>query len=250
MKSVICNWKMNPQTFDDAKDLFNATKKLATKYTDVEIIVAPPIVFLRELAKGYRGNRIEFGAQNIFWEHEGSHTGEVSAAQAREAGATYAIIGHAERRALGVSNEQVRGKVRESLNDKLDPIIAVGESAQDAHGEYILLVRQQIVEALQDVPASKFKNITIAYEPVWAIGASEAPDAHMVHQMMILVRKTVADTYGEKAMRAIRVVYGGSVNNTNAEEIFGVPDLDGVLVGRASLDPYRLEAIISAAQQA
>lgn len=180
----------------------------------------------------------------------GSYTGEISAAQSREAGATHAIIGHAERRALGVTNEQVRAKVNESLYQKLDPIIAVGESEQDVHGEYIFAVRQQIVEALQDVPAGKFKNITIAYEPVWAIGAPEAPDANAVHQMVLLVRKTVSDAYGEKAMRAIRVVYGGSVNNTNADEIFAVPDLDGVLVGRAGLDPVRLDAIMNAAQHA
>jgi len=241
---------MNPQSFEEAQSLFNATKKIATKYTEVDLIVAPPVVFLRDLAKGYRGERVEFSAQNIFWEHAGSYTGEVSAAQARDAGATYVIIGHAERRAIGVTNEQIANKVQEAFHDKLEPIIAVGEHERDAHGEYVREVRQQITGALDDIPAAKFKNITIAYEPVWAIGAPEAPGAHEVHQMMLLVRKTLADAYGDKAMRSVRVVYGGSVNNENAHEIFAVPDLDGVLVGRASLDPFQLESIVSAANKA
>jgi len=250
MKSVICNWKMNPETFTDAKRLFDATKKLAAKHKNVEVVVAPPIVFLRELAKGYRGTRVEFAAQNIFREHAGSHTGEVSAAQTRDCGATYAIIGHAERRAEGVDDDEVRRKVVEALHDKLDSIVAIGEGERDAEGKYILKVRQQITTALSDVPANRFKNITIAYEPLWAIGASEAPSANDVHQMMLLVRKTIMDSYGEKALKAIRVVYGGAVNESNATEILAVPDLDGVLVGRASLDPTKLEVILQAAQTA
>lgn len=241
---------MNPQTFAEAKRLFDATKKLATKYRNAEVIVAPPVVFLRELAKGYRGTQIEFGAQNIFWEEAGSFTGETSSAQVHDAGATHVIIGHAERRALGLTDENVHRKVVASLDAKIDPIIAVGESERDAHGEYIHEVRHQITTALANVPASKFKNITIAYEPVWAIGAPEAPDANAVHQMMLLVRKTIADAYDDKTMRAVRVVYGGAVNNENAQDILSVPDLDGVLVGRASLDPYRLEAILEAAHSA
>ena len=250
MKSVICNWKMNPQTFADAKRLFDATKKLAMKNNKVDVVVTPPAIFLRELAKSYRGTRVEFGVQNIFGEHEGSHTGENSAAQARDAGATYVIVGHAERRAMGETDEDVHAKVTESLHDKLDPIIAVGESTRDAEGKYVLEVRKQITTALSDVPANRFKNVTIAYEPIWAIGAEQAPDANEVHQMMLLVRKTLMDTYGEKAMKAVRIVYGGAVNENNATEILAVPDLDGVLVGRAGLDPVRLEVILKAAHNA
>ncbi|MAZ67311.1 triose-phosphate isomerase [bacterium] len=250
MKSVICNWKMNPPTFTEAKRLFDVTKKLAAVYKNAEVVIAPPTIFLRELAKGYRGTRVEFSAQNIFWEESGSFTGETSSIQVRDAGATYVIIGHAERRALGITDENVQHKVPVSLKGKLDPIVAVGERVRDTHGEYVHEVRNQITTALANVPASKFKNITIAYEPVWSIGAPEAPDTNSVHQMMLLVRKTIADAFGEKKMKSIRVIYGGAVNNENAKDILSVPDLDGVLVGRASLDPYRLEAILQAAHDA
>ncbi|QSH39229.1 triose-phosphate isomerase [Candidatus Kaiserbacteria bacterium] len=250
MKSVICNWKMNPATFAEAKKLFDATKTLAASVKKVDIVVAPPVVFLRELAKGYRGTRVEFGAQNISTESEGSHTGETAAAQVRDAGATHVIIGHAERRALGETDEQVGKKVLTALENKMDAIIAVGESERDIHGEYVQVVRNQIVTALREIPAARFKNVTIAYEPIWAIGAPTAPDANEVHQMMLLVRKTVRDAFGDKALKAVRVVYGGAVNEDNAEGILRVPDLDGVLVGRASLDPARLKVIVQAAQSA
>lgn len=250
MKSVICNWKMNPQTGADAKVLFASTKKIATKSPNVEVVVVPPAIFLRELSKGYKGTSISFGVQNIFWEHEGSYTGETSAAQSRDAKAVYAIIGHAERRMLGDSDEDVRKKVIEALHDGLKPIVAVGESERDEAGAYVQFVRDQITTALIDVPEKKLKDITIAYEPLWAIGALEAPDAHAVHQMMLLVRKTIRDAYGENALKKVRVVYGGAVNDTNAFDILAVPDLDGVLVGRASLDPARLEVIVRAAHNA
>lgn len=238
---------MNPKTFAEAERLFAATKKLAIKYKKAEVIIAPPVVFLHALSKGYRGSLIEFASQNIFWEAEGSFTGEISPAQVRDTGATHAIIGHAERRAMNVTDENVHRKVAASITSKLNPIIAVGERQRDPHGEYIHEVRHQITTALADIPVSKFRHITIAYEPIWAIGAPEAPDAHSVHQMMLLVKKTLADTYGDKAMKRTRVMYGGAVNSENARAILNVPDLDGVLVGRASLDSHTLEAILKAA---
>ena len=241
---------MNPKTAGEAKELFAATKKIAAKSSDAQIIVAPPALFLRELVKGYRGTQLSFGAQNIFWEQEGSYTGEHSAIQVADAGATYVIIGHAERRRLGERDDDVRNKVNAALTAKLKPIIAVGESTRDDSGSYVQVVRDQITTALIDVPEQKLKDITIAYEPVWAIGASDAPDAHAVHQMMLLVRKTLKDTYGEKAFKKVRVVYGGAVNDTNAFDILAIPDLSGVLVGRAGLDPYRLEVIARAAHNA
>ena len=166
----------------------------------------------------------------------------------KESGATHVLIGHAERRAFGETDAHVRKKVAASLELKLDVIIAVGERERDVHGEYIQQVREQIITALHDAPPARFKNITIAYEPIWAIGAPAAPDAHEVHQMMLLVRKTIRDAYGDRAFKLIRVVYGGAVNKENAADIFAVPDLDGVLIGRASLEPLQLGSIINAAR--
>ena len=241
---------MNPRNFVEAKKLFDASKKLLSSTRGVELVIAPPMPFLQELAKRYKGTRIEFAAQDISEEIEGSHTGDISAYQVKSAGATQVILGHAERRALGESDELVRDKVEVALGARLDVIIAVGEGERDAAGEYIVNVRRQINTALDQVPEGKFKNVTIAYEPIWAIGAPEAPNANEVHQMVLLVRKTVADEYGSKAMKDISIVYGGSVNDENAFEILAVPGLDGVLVGRAGLDPKKLEVIIRAAASA
>jgi len=241
---------MNPETFAEARRLFDATKKLATTYKKVAVVIAPPAIFLRSLAKEYRGTRIEFSAQTIYQAVSGSHTGELSPTQVHDSGATYTIIGHAERRAMGESNKDIHEKVLAALAEKLDPIIAIGEHERDVNGEYVRGVRTQITTALADVPQSRFKNITIAYEPIWAIGASEAPDAHLVHQMMLLVKKTLADNYGEKAMKKVRVIYGGSVNETNGESILAVPNLNGILIGRAGLDPQKLEILLKIAQTA
>lgn len=241
---------MNPQSFAEAKQLFDATKKIAEKYKKAEVIIAPPIIFLPELARGYRGSLVELCAQDISQEAQGAFTGEVSAAQVRDAGASCVLIGHAERRLRGETDEIVNQKILQSLKEKLSIIIAVGESQRDEHGEYIMYIREQIVTALSDVPLAQFKNITIAYEPLWAIGAPVAPDAHEVHQMMLLVRKIVAENFGTKALKGLRVVYGGAVNESNAQDILSIPDVHGVLVGRASLDNEQLRRIVEAAHTA
>tara|TARA_B100000745_G_scaffold300372_1_gene254068 strand:+ start:7020 stop:7769 length:750 start_codon:yes stop_codon:yes gene_type:complete len=249
MKTVIGNWKLNPQSFLEAKRLFEATKKVAHAYKNTNIIIAPPAVFLYALTKGYRGTRVEFGAQGVSKELTGSHTGAISALQLRDVGATVAIIGHAEQRAEGLTNEEVRAQVAACLEGRLDPIVAVGEKERDTQGNYVAFVREQLAEALRDVSGTKFKNITIAYEPVWAIGAPDAPSAMMVHQMILLVRKLMVELYGERAMKAVRIVYGGAINEDNAKDILAIPGLHGVLVGRASLDPVRLEEIVKVANE-
>lgn len=249
MKSVICNWKLNPQSVLEAKQLFNATKKIATTKKNAHIVVLPPMVFLHYLASGYKGTRVEFGVQAIANEQSGAYTGDASALQARNIGATFALVGHAEQRASGVTNKDVHARVHAALEAKLDVILAVGESTQDADGAYIATIREQITQALAGVPISRFKNIIIAYEPVWAVGAPEAPRVDAVHQMVLLVKKIIADAYGEQALKAVQVIYGGSVDETNATDILAIPGLRGVLIGRASLDPKKLEVIITAAHE-
>ena len=238
---------MHPQTFADAKALFRHTKRCAQRYTNARVVVAPPAVFLYPLARGYRGKRIDFAAQSILWEEEGSYTGEVSAPQVRDAGATYAIIGHAEQRARGVDDEEVRKKVPSALRAGLMPIVAVGEQERDESGAYMQALRAQITAALVDAPPKTLKDVIIAYEPVWAVGAPKAPDAHAVHQMMLLVRKIVAETYDAAVAKRIRVLYGGAVDETSATDILHIPDISGVLIGRASLVPEKVEAIVAVA---
>ncbi len=246
---IVCNWKMNPASLKVARSLFDGTKKQIANLDKVHVIVAPPAVFLPALAQSYRGKRITFAAQTIANETDGSYTGELSATQMKDAGAAHTIIGHAERRVLGETDADMHAKVHEALRLKLKVILAVGEAERDAHGAYITTIREQIATALADVPPTRLKDITIAYEPVWAIGALEAPDAHAVHQMILLVRKILVEQCGDRGAR-MRILYGGAVNEDNAESICAVPDIGGVLVGRASLEPMRLKGIIRAANHA
>jgi len=248
MKTIFCNWKLNPATYKEACDLFDETKALASKYKNSQIIILPPVAFLYPLAKRYRGTRIEFGAQDVSVHQSGSHTGEVAAVHAKDAGAAYALVGHAETRARGVTDDVVRAKVNAALDAKLAVVVAVGEREQDAHGEYVQEVREQIALALADVPTTRYKDVTIVYEPIWAIGAPQAPQASAVHEMLLLVKKIVNDTFGEKALKNIRVAYGGAVDETTAHDILSIPGISGVVVGRASLHPQQLAAIMRAVQ--
>ncbi len=249
-KFLILNWKMNPETLAGARVLFEKTKKSAQRARSVAVVVAPAQVHLASLASRFRGKSLSFAVQNMHAQPSGSYTGATSALQAHDAGATHAIIGHAERRALGETNEEVHDKVHAALDERLTPVVCVGERERDSEGAYVHEVCEQIASALADVPEKRFKDIIIAYEPVWAIGAPKAPAPNEVHQMIVLVRKAVADAFGIAASSAVRVLYGGAVHAENAEAIFAVPGLDGVLVGRASLDPILVDTLIKIASRA
>jgi triosephosphate isomerase len=246
MKSIlVANWKMNPATFKEARKLFDATKKAAESVRNVSVIVAPPALYLRELAFGYKGKRLSFAAQNAYFEREGSFTGEISAAQVRESKATAVIVGHAERRAMGETNDDTRKKVAAALASGLMPILCVGESTRGTDGAHLQLIRQQLREGLADVPDAKISKVLIAYEPVWAIGAAKPMDARSMHEMAIFIRKTIVEKFGDVGMKS-KILYGGSVDETNASEMRSDGDVDGLLVGRASLDPEKFKALIGA----
>lgn len=238
---------MNPDTLAGAKMLLEKTKKSAARARNVGVIVAPSLVHLAPLAYKHRGKSVAFAAQGIHHESSGSYTGNVSAVQVKDAGATYAIIGHAERRAEGWSNADIHRKVIAALDAQLTVILCVGEKERDIEGLYIHTVREQIASALSGVPEKQMKRIIIAYEPVWAIGKTEAPKANDIHQMVLLVRKCIADTYDIKLAESVRVLYGGSVEADDAESVLAVPGLNGALIGHASLDPIVVDALIKIA---
>jgi triosephosphate isomerase len=249
IKTIVFNWKMNPKTFAEAEHIFLAVKKGASGLKHVKAIVAPPSIFLRELSRGYRGKSVSFAAQNIFWEGEGSHTGEISPVQVKDTGADYAIIGHAEQRARGVTDEEINRKVLAAIQFKLKPIVCISDTEHDSEGEYVNIVRHQIKTALKKVPPTRFRDVVVAYDPAWAIGAQEAPGVNSIHQMTLLVRKIILEAFGRDALKHIRVLYGGAVNAKNAEGILSIPDIDGVLVGRASLDAKELHALLLTANR-
>lgn len=244
MKSiVVANWKMNPQTWRGAKQLFEATKKAAEGTRNVSIIVAPPSIFLRELATNYKGRTLAFAAQNAHFQKDGAYTGEISMLQVKDSKVAAVIIGHAERRAMGETNEETRAKMNAALAQKLQPILCIGEHKRSGSGEHFLFVKEQLRVALQDVVPGNLSKILIAYEPVWAIGATEAMSPRQMHEMAIFIRKSIVGSHGEKAMK-IKILYGGSIDESNACEMITEGEVQGLLVGRASTDVAKFTSLI------
>ena len=235
---------MNPATFKEARKLFEATRKAAESAKNVSVIVAPPAIFLRELSVGYKGKRLSFAAQNAHYEAGGAFTGEVSMSEARDAKCSSVIIGHAERRAMGESNEDTRKKVATALAMGLTPVLCIGERTRSQSGEHFEFVREQLVAGFAHVPPAKIPRVVIAYEPVWAIGAERPMNARDMHEMAIFIRKTIVDRYGQGGMN-LKILYGGSIDESNAGDMMQNGDVNGLLVGRVSTDAVKFAALVS-----
>ncbi len=242
---VIANWKMNPATFREARKLFEATKKIADSAKSIAIVVAPPALYLRELRGAYMGARISFAAQNACFELGGAHTGGVSLAQIKDARVQYVLVGHAERRAAGETNEDTGKKVAAALAAGLVPIFCVGETKRSGSGEHFLFVKDQLRAGFASVPPAKASRVIVAYEPVWAIGSDAAMSPRDMHEMAIFIRKTVVEVCGESGHK-VQILYGGAADETNAADMLRDGDVRGLLVGRASQDAGRFAALIRA----
>jgi len=231
---IVANWKMNPPSLKAAKALLSATKRAALSARDVTLIVAPPAIFLQPLAAGAQG-RTAFAIQNAHAAEGGAHTGEISLQQANDAKASYVIIGHAERRAAGETDAVVREKVAAAFALSLTPILCIGEQSRGAGAEHFSVVREQLHSALDGLPANKISKLIVAYEPVWAIGATKAMQPPQMHEMSIFIRKAVVEKFGESG-HGVKVLYGGSIDASNAATMLKDGDVRGLLVGRASTD--------------
>ena len=246
---LVANWKMNPATFKEAKALLDATRRAGEKAKQVSVVVAPPSIYLRQLRLLYKGKRIAFCAQNARGENGGALTGEVSMLQVRDAKATYVLIGHAERRAMGETDDDTRKKVAAALSLNMTPVLCIGETERTQSGAHFAHVAKQLTVGLADVPKGMLKKVLIAYEPVWAIGATEAMSPRDMHEMAIFIRKTVVGLHGEVGMQ-MRILYGGSIDETNAADMCKNGDVEGLLVGRASADPRKVSQLIHTLQDA
>ena len=240
---VVANWKMNPGTLKEAKVLFEATRKAVDTTKGVSVIVAPPAIFLRDLSRSYKGRRITFAAQNAHFEQGGSFTGETSLAQARDAKATAVIVGHAERRAGGETNDDTRKKVSAAIVAQLTPILCVGEQKRAQGGEHFTTIKEQLRAGLADVPAAKLSKMIIAYEPVWAIGADKPMSPRDMHEMTIFIHKMIVESHGQAGMN-VRILYGGAVDETNALEMISDGHVHGLLVGRASTNAFKFKHLL------
>lgn len=250
-KIIIANWKMNPQTLIDAKKLFLEVKKTASRIKNAQTIICPPFVYLSELNKLYSGHRITLGAQDVFWEENGSHTGEISINEIKSVGVKYVILGHSEKRALGETNETVNKKVITSLKAGLNVILCIGEGKRDSHALYLKFLTEELATALSGVSKNHLKNLIIAYEPLWAIGKTgdDAISSHQMHEMYIFIKKILTELYGKNPVSSIPIIYGGSAESDNVEELLEKGEVDGFLIGHASLDASQFNEILEIANK-
>lgn len=244
---IVANWKMNPATLRDAKKLLEATKKAATGAKGVSVVVAPPAIFLASLSSG-RG-KIAFAAQNMHFETAGSHTGEISASQIKDAKATYVLIGHAERRSMGETDDDVRKKVGAALAQGLTAIVCVGEKSRDADASHFAVVRDQLRTGLPQDIEKRLSKLVVVYEPLWTIGQTKSMQPREMHEMSIFIRKTLVEKFGG-AGHDVKVLYGGSVDASNAGEMMREGDVRGLLVGRASIDGAAFAELLKAVARA
>lgn len=240
---------MSPETLDEAKKVFNGTRIGAKGLKNTDVVICPPSPFLQPLSKLDYPKNLFFGAQNIASEVKGAFTGEVSVGMVKDTGASFSIIGHSERRALGETGEIVRKKLETAFNNDIIPILCIGEKDRDREGTHLALIKNQIKECLSGLQKKYLVGITVAYEPIWAIGKSyrEAMTATDIHETTLFIKKIIGEFFGRDIAVGARVLYGGSVETENAYEIMRIGNIDGFLVGHASLIPGDFSAILKAA---
>jgi triosephosphate isomerase len=249
-KAVIAgNWKMNA-TPNEAKKLVDDIKPLVANAT-CDVVVCVPYVDLMTVLEAAKGSNVKVGAENCHWEQKGAFTGEISAPMLKAMKVEYVIIGHSERRQyFGETDVTVNKRVKAALASGLKVILCVGERLEEREqGVTCELVAMQTKIALGGVSTEDMKNIIIAYEPVWAIGTGKTATAEQANEVNLAIRQTVAQLYGKEVGDATTVQYGGSMNAANADELLAQPDVDGGLIGGASLKPVDFAAIVTAASK-
>ena len=236
-KIIAGNWKMN-MTPTEAVELVNTLKPLVAG-GDADVVFCVPAIDIIPVVEAAKGTNILVGAENMYYEDKGAYTGEISSAMLVDAGVKYVVIGHSERREyFAESDETVNKKVLKAFEYGITPIICCGESlTQREQGITIDWIRQQIKIAFLNVPADKAAAAVIAYEPIWAIGTGKVATTEQAQEVCGAIRACIAEIYDEATAEAIRIQYGGSVSAGSAPELFAQPDIDGGLVGGASLKP-------------
>ena len=248
---VVGNWKLH-KTIAEATALVTELKNQLGAVKGVAVGVAPPFTAITAVAKRLEGSAIATAGQDCFWESKGAFTGEVSAAMLADAGATWAIVGHSERRQMfGDNNDSVGKKARAVLAGGLGAIVCVGEQlAERDAGRTLEVVDAQLEAALAEMAAAVAPRLVIAYEPVWAIGTGRTATPAQAQEVHAHIRKRLGERFGAAPAAEIRIQYGGSVKASNAEALMAEPDIDGALVGGASLEAAEFVAIVKAARPA
>jgi len=236
-KIIAGNWKMN-MTPTETVELVNTLKPLVAN-DEVDVIFCVPAIDIIPAIEAAKGTNIHIGAENMYYEDKGAYTGEISPAMLKDAGVKYVVIGHSERREyFAESDETVNKKVLKAFEYGMTPIVCCGETlTQREQGITLDWIRQQIKIAFLHVPAESAASAVIAYEPIWAIGTGKVATTEQAQEVCGAIRECIAEIYDEATAEAIRIQYGGSVSAASAPELFAQPDIDGGLVGGASLKP-------------
>ena len=230
------NWKMN-NTIAAATELVNGIHFGHRWPGNVDVIVAPPLTAFSDVVKILKDSYISVAAQNIHWESSGAFTGEVSAEMIKAAGADYVIIGHSERRQFfGETDETVNMKTRAAIENDLVPIVCCGETLEEREGNKVdAVIERQITEGLSGLTENEVFDLIIAYEPIWAIGTGKTATPDQAEEVHALIRNLISRSFGTEAAEKVRILYGGSVKPSNSKELMSLPNVDGALVGGASL---------------
>ncbi|MFA5737077.1 MAG: triose-phosphate isomerase [Candidatus Paceibacterota bacterium] len=249
-KIIIGNWKMNPISRKEAREIASGVKKVAINLKKVTVVLCPPVFYLGNLIDK-KTNKLQFGAQDVYWEEKGAYTGWVSPIMLKEAGVELVILGHSERRAAGEDGEMINRKIKAAIKSGLKVVLCVGEKTRDIQGHYLKILEAQLREALAKIPSRLSEKLVIAYEPVWAIGKEatgvETPEGF--RQNAIFIRKILSKIINKKRAMETPILYGGSVDAKNAESFLKNGEADGLLVGRASLSAKDFGEILKIAEK-
>ena len=242
------NWKLN-KTISEAVELTTQLTDLVAATNSVEIVVAPPFTALYAVSNVIKDSNIELAAQDVYWEDSGAYTGEVSGPMLKDAGCDYVIIGHSERRQFfNETNESVNQKVKAVLSHGLKPIICVGEQLEDREaGNTELVIQDHVAGGIANLSSDAILSCIIAYEPIWAIGTGKTATPEQAQEVHNYIRNLLKETYSDEIASQIRIQYGGSVKPENATELLTQPDVDGALVGGASLQAESFAQIVKSA---
>ena len=244
-KVIAANWKMN-KTSDETRNFFRDFLPLVADQSRDEIVVCPPCTSVDAAIAAVRGSKVAIGVQNVHWKAEGAYTGEISAVMLLSLGVTHVIVGHSERRQyFGETDDTVNLRLKTALEAGLTAICCVGEVLEEREaGLTDDVLRRQCVRAFHAISAKKAAKMMVAYEPVWAIGTGKTATPELAAQAHAVIRREAAEVFGEEFAAKLRILYGGSVKPDNAAELMAQEEIDGALVGGASLDPKSLAAIV------
>jgi triosephosphate isomerase (TIM) len=240
------NWKMH-KTGDEAAQTARQLKTLVADASGVEVMIAPPFTALSHVAAELAGSEIALGAQNMHWESHGAYTGEIAPGMLTAAGCRYVIIGHSERRQFfGETDASVNRKIRAAVAAQLHPVFCIGETeAQRDAGQTFSVLDKQVKNGLEGLLSQDLRSLVVAYEPVWAIGTGKTATTEQAQEVHAHIRRLIAEIVDSDFGRNLRILYGGSVKPSNIKALMAMPDIDGALVGGASLEPETFSQLVN-----